>query len=156
MEGRGERAKQGDEAAETKVYAAAQMHSVKPAGFQESVRMDAVKQTAAEIPLEDIYAECRDQELVHSGMMKGRGSVYQTEKEIYIDLSVQKDQLEHAEETMFHPALIDASKIGSNVYLAPLTRKEGQLFLPLFYESFYCAELPQTTCITKIKRIRHP
>ncbi|MGS2798364.1 SDR family NAD(P)-dependent oxidoreductase [Bacillus velezensis] len=144
--------KQGDEAAETKVYAAAQMHSVKPAGFQESVRMNAVKQTAAEIPLEDIYAECRDQELVHSGMMKGCGSVYQTEKEIYIDLSVQKDQLEHAEETMFHPALIDASSIGSNVYLAPLTREEGQLFLPLFYESFYCAELLQTTCITKIKK----
>lgn len=90
--------------------------------------------------LDDIYDQCRRQELVHTGMMKAEGQVYETNEAALIDVSVGQEALLHSEAFMFHPTLIDGSGLGSSGLLSSVNKNEQTVYLPLFFESFTASE----------------
>ncbi|MED1738767.1 SDR family NAD(P)-dependent oxidoreductase [Bacillus swezeyi] len=143
----------GKEASDEKLYMKADMHTAVPAVFEETLELKQIKASADTIiRLDDVYEQCRRQELVHSGYMKAQGCIYEEEDGVLLDLSLSSEAMLHAEGFMFHPTLIDGSGVGANNLLTSLLKGEQRLFLPLFYESFSASALLQTHCMTRIKR----
>ncbi|WAT23108.1 SDR family NAD(P)-dependent oxidoreductase [Bacillus halotolerans] len=141
------------EASDEKLYMKADMHTDVPAVFEETLELNHLKATPDTIvQLDEVYEQCRRQELVHSGYMKANGHIYEEEEGVLLDLSLGSEAMLHAEGFMFHPALIDGSGVGANNLLTSLLKGEQRLFLPLFYESFSASALLQTHCMTRIKR----
>lgn len=125
------------EASDEKLFMKADMHTDVPAVFEETLEVNHLKATQDTIvQLDDVYEQCRRQELVHSGYMKANGHIYEEEDGVLLDLSLGSEAMLHAEGFMFHPALIDGSGVGANNLLTSLLKGEQRLFLPLFYESF--------------------
>lgn len=143
----------GNKASEEKVYMKADMHAHSPAVFEETLDLNQIKAAAQNvIQLDDVYEQCRRQELVHSEYMKASGHIYEDENGVLLDLSLGSEAMHHAEGFMFHPTLIDGSGVGANNLLTSLLKGEQRLYLPLFYESFSASALLQTHCMTRIKR----
>ncbi|MGY0654664.1 polyketide synthase PksL [Bacillus subtilis] len=143
----------GKEASEEKLYMKADMHADSPAIFEETLDLSQIKASAQNVvQLDDVYEQCRRQELVHSEYMKASGCIYEEEDGVLLELSLGSEAMLHAEGFMFHPTLIDGSGVGANHLLTSLLKGEQRLYLPLFYESFSASALLQTDCMTRIKR----
>ncbi|WP_368650522.1 SDR family NAD(P)-dependent oxidoreductase [Bacillus inaquosorum] len=143
----------GKEASEEKLYMKADMHAHSPVVFEETLELGQMKASARNVvQLDDVYEQCRRQELVHSEYMKVKGCIYEEEDGVLLDLSLGSEAMRHAEGFMFHPTLIDGSGVGANNLLTSLLKGEQRLYLPLFYESFSASALLQTHCMTRIKR----
>ncbi|PAY12901.1 SDR family NAD(P)-dependent oxidoreductase [Bacillus sp. 7705b] len=133
-------------------YASAEMHHKAPAAFTEKIDLHQWKKAAGRIlNLDDIYDQCRRQELVHTGMMKAEGQVYETKEAVLIDVSVGQEALIHSEAFMFHPTLIDGSGLGSSGLLSSVNKNEQTVYLPLFFESFTASEPLQKECAVRIQ-----
>ncbi|MFH6681427.1 SDR family NAD(P)-dependent oxidoreductase [Bacillus amyloliquefaciens] len=136
-----------------RIYVKAEMHETAPAVFSDTIDLDSVKREAERtIDLNELYAQCRSQELVHSGYMKAEGDVFEERDGVTFDLSLGKDAMGQAEGFLFHPTLLDGSGVGANLLISSLLNGEKRLFLPLFYESFTASEPLQAGCVTRIKR----
>ncbi|MCY9410786.1 polyketide synthase dehydratase domain-containing protein, partial [Bacillus inaquosorum] len=143
----------GKEASEEKLYMKADMHAHSPVVFEETLEIGQMKASARNVvQLDDVYEQCRRQELVHSEYMKVKGCIYEEEDGVLLDLSLGSEAMRYAEGFMFHPTLIDGSGVGANNLLTSLLKEEQRLYLPLFYESFSASALLQTHCMTRIKR----
>lgn len=131
----------------------ADMHAHSLAVFEETLDLNQMKAAAQNVvQLDDVYEQCRHQELVHSEYMKASGYIYEEEDGVLLDLSLGSEAMHHAEGFMFHPTLVDGSGVGANNLLTSLLKGEQRLYLPLFYESFSASALLQTHCMTRIKR----
>ncbi|GER89940.1 hypothetical protein KDW_41020 [Dictyobacter vulcani] len=138
---------------DAKLYVKAEMHTRETVVFEESLALDQLQQGVKDIvDLSELYDQRRRQELVHTGLMKAEGQLYETETGIVIDLAPGSAGLSQAEHFMFHPALIDGSGVGSGWLVTELLNAEQKLYLPLFYESFCASALLQTHCFTRIQR----
>ncbi|MBR7879853.1 type I polyketide synthase [Bacillus velezensis] len=138
---------------EERIYVKAEMHETTPAIFSDTLDLDSVKREAERtIDLNELYAQCRSQELVHSGYMKAEGEVFEERDGVIFDVSLGKDAMGQAGGFLFHPTLLDGSGVGANLLISSLLNGEKRLFLPLFYESFSASEPLQSGCITRIKR----
>ncbi|MEC3614235.1 type I polyketide synthase [Bacillus stercoris] len=143
----------GKEASEEKLYMKADMYADSPAIFEETLDLSQIKASAQNVvQLDDVYEQCRRQELVHSEYMKASGCIYEEEDGVLLELSLGSEAMLHAEGFMFHPTLIDGSGVGANHLLTSLLKGEQRLYLPLFYESFSASALLQSDCMTRIKR----
>lgn len=143
----------GKEVSEEKLYMKADMHADSPAIFEETLDLSQIKASAQNVvQLDDVYEQCRRQELVHSEYMKASGCIYEEEDGVLLELSLGSEAMLHAEGFMFHPTLIDGSGVGANHLLTSLLKGEQRLYLPLFYESFSASALLQSDCMTRIKR----
>ncbi|WP_255298559.1 SDR family NAD(P)-dependent oxidoreductase [Brevibacillus dissolubilis] len=135
-----------------KQYATAEMVKGQATRFQEALDSQAWKQSAqSTMKLDDIYAQGRAKELVHTGFMKAEGQMYQKEEGMLIEISLGQEALPHAQAFLFHPTLIDGSGVGSAGMLSSLLEGEQRLYLPLFYESFRASEPLQKQCMTRIQ-----
>lgn len=133
-------------------YVSAEMHLGERVTFEERLDFNSVKRSAKSIcSLEECYEHYREREVVHTGIMKAKGQVYETDVAAIIDISLGENSLSSADDFMFHPTLIDGSAIGTDACFFPLTEEKQQLFLPLFYESFCTAALLQKQCRTRIQ-----
>jgi acyl transferase domain-containing protein/acyl carrier protein/NAD(P)-dependent dehydrogenase (short-subunit alcohol dehydrogenase family) len=120
--------------------------------FSETIDMAAIRrQAVSTVPLSDVYARFRRQQLVHSGFMLADGAVYYHSGACYIDVSLPVEALSDAGGFMLHPTLIDGSGVGSGCLLAELAQDEQRLFLPLFYGEFRCSELFQTQVASRVQ-----
>ncbi|MCC9020865.1 SDR family NAD(P)-dependent oxidoreductase [Bacillus nakamurai] len=138
---------------EENIYVKAEMHLVSPAVFHDTLDLIQIKHGAERtVNLDELYEQCRSQELVHSGYMKAEGNVFEGADGVTLDLSLGKDAIDQAQGFLFHPTLIDGSGVGANKLISSLLNGEKRLFLPLFYESFTASEPLQAGCITRIKR----
>ncbi|GER89945.1 polyketide synthase PksM [Dictyobacter vulcani] len=136
-----------------KQYITAELYKRPLVVFEETLDVSALKQVAKNtIALDTMYDQCRRQELLHTGLMKAEGQLYETEAGIVIDLAPGSAGLSQAEHFMFHPALIDGSGVGSGWLLTEVLNAEQKLYLPLFYEAFCASALLQTHCFTRIQR----
>ncbi|MCY8818035.1 polyketide synthase dehydratase domain-containing protein, partial [Bacillus atrophaeus] len=143
---------QGDLLTDKKQYVTAEMHQRESVAFSETIDMTHWEKTADKVvDLHDIYDQCRRHELVHTGMMKAKGQIYETGEGALIDISVGQEALVHSESFMFHPTLIDSSGLGSSVLLSNTNQDRQTLYLPLFYESFSASELLQKECAARIQ-----
>ncbi|MGD2088021.1 MAG: SDR family NAD(P)-dependent oxidoreductase, partial [Candidatus Aminicenantes bacterium] len=148
----GQEQRNGILAADKKRYITAEMHRKDPVVFKETLDLDQIKQSAKKIVgLDEMYKQCRRQDLVHTGLMKAEGKIYDVDTAAIIDISLGQDALSTAGGFMFHPTLIDCSSIAPGMLFSSLVKGEKRLFLPLFYESFRAAALLQRHCITRIQ-----
>ncbi|MFS0873157.1 SDR family NAD(P)-dependent oxidoreductase [Paenibacillus xylanilyticus] len=139
---------------ECKLHITAEMHLCDPLMFDEVLDISRIKQTAARsLSLDSFYAQCRHQELVHTGFMLAEGLVYEGENGAsYIEIALGEEARRSAEGFMFHPTLIDGSGVGTGVLFDNTNEEEHRLFLPLFYEKFRAAALLGTECWTRIAK----
>lgn len=136
----------GDSLSDKRQYVTADMHRKERTAFAETIDLNQWKRTAGRIlNLDEIYEQCRSQQLVHTGMMKAEGQIYETKEGALIDLAVGQEALRHSEAFLFHPTLIDGSGIGSSCLLLDQT-----MYLPLCYESFSASERLQKGCTARI------
>ncbi|KAI5808347.1 hypothetical protein BZA77DRAFT_24773 [Pyronema omphalodes] len=134
-------------------YMTAEMHLIPKIHFAE--KLDITQNVALaerQIPMDDIYSMCVEQELEHSGIMKAEGMLYITGDAVLMHLSLGPEALKTAGDTLFHPALIDASGVGCAPLFADYATDKKQLFLPLCYESFRAVKKIQTSCYAHVKR----
>lgn len=150
----GSKKKDDGSISEKKLYVHAEMHRIIPKTYDgEKIDFCELKaQSVKHWSLEEVYGKCRLQELVHYGYMKADGTVYATEQDILMDISAGQEASVDADDAMFHPVLIDGSAVGSMTMFSKIVEEEHRLFLPLYYESFYAAELLQKRCLTRIKK----
>ncbi|MCY8787193.1 SDR family NAD(P)-dependent oxidoreductase [Bacillus inaquosorum] len=136
----------GESLSDKRQYVTAEMRRKERTAFAETINLNQWKSTADRIlNLDDLYEQCRSQQLVHTGMMKAEGQIYETKEGALIDLSVGQEALLHSEAFLFHPTLIDGSGIGSSCLLS-----EQTMYLPLCYESFSASERLQKGCTARI------
>jgi acyl transferase domain-containing protein/thioesterase domain-containing protein len=148
----GQEQRNGTLAMNKKRYITAEMHRAGKSMFEETLDLDEVKQSAQKIiNLEELYEQCRRQELTHTEFMKAEGIIYDIGTAVLIDISLGKSALPGAGDAMFHPTLIDGSGVGSSVLFSSLVAAEHRLFLPFFYGSFRASALFQKNCITRIQ-----
>ncbi len=133
---------QGDELSDNIQYATAEMVKRDAVTFDETIDFGDVKQSGRSLNLDDMYNRCLDHDLVHSGMMKSNGRLYETEGGMLAELSCEEGK----DFFLFHPALLDASGIGASGLLSETNR----LHLPLYYESFTAADRLQSECTARI------
>ncbi|HML90062.1 MAG TPA: SDR family NAD(P)-dependent oxidoreductase [Methylomusa anaerophila] len=142
----------GTLARDKKRYVTAEMHQTGPVIFNETLDFNQIKRSAKRIvSLEEVYGQCRLQDLVHTGFMKAAGKIYESGTATFIGVSLGQEAHASAEGFLFHPALIDGSAIGAMNLLSSLVKEEERLFLPLFFESFRAAALLQNRCVTRIQ-----
>ena len=148
----GSQSQNGVVSPDKKLYITARMVQTDPAIFEETLDFHQMKQSARNVlDIEKVYERCRSSELVHTGIMKTEGNIYEGETYAAIDISLGKNALSSAEEFMFHPALIDGSSVGASI-MFPAFESGGQsMFLPLFYQSFRASNLIQKSCVTRIQ-----
>jgi polyketide synthase PksM len=136
-----------------KPYITAEVHeaTVTP---QARIDVAAIKQKAVRrLDLETLYAGARRRGLVHQGMIKAQGMVYRTDSGCLIEVGVDEAYHEAARGFVFHPALIDGAAMATEI----LTdggdgAAQEDLYLPLYYESFYCAEPLQRHCFVMVDK----
>ncbi|WP_088833756.1 SDR family NAD(P)-dependent oxidoreductase [Paenibacillus tyrfis] len=150
----GQEQRKGVLSPERKLHITAEMHLCDPLTFDEVLDISRIKQTAARsVSLDSFYAQCRHQELVHTGFMLADGVVYEGENGAsYIEIALGDEARRSAEGFMFHPTLIDGSGVGTGVLFDNTNEEEQRLFLPLFYEKFRAAALLGTECWTRIAK----
>ncbi|HEU4816168.1 type I polyketide synthase, partial [Janthinobacterium sp.] len=138
-------------------YATAEMHPCAPAAFASLVSagdMGAARSGAIRSrDMQDVYAQCRQQELVHRGFMQAVGTVYQAADAVLADLALGPEAAASAASAMFHPVLLDASAVA----VSGFQEAEANLRIPLCYESFRACGLLQSACTVRIPAasVRH-
>lgn len=71
----------GESLSDKRQYVTADMHRKEQTSFAESIDLNQWKSTADRIlNLDEIYEQCRSQELVHTGMMKAKGRIYEAKE----------------------------------------------------------------------------
>ncbi|WKB56130.1 SDR family NAD(P)-dependent oxidoreductase [Eleftheria terrae] len=134
-------------------YLGAEVRRVEPAGFDEVIDLASIASAAQQsIPLETLYAACREVELVHGEFMQAQGTVYVSPEAIHVECRLGEEALALAPRLMFHPALIDASAVGAGGARAALDAQgEPQLALPIYYGSFRATDLLQTHAFARLR-----
>ncbi|WP_428243751.1 SDR family NAD(P)-dependent oxidoreductase [Gynuella sp.] len=132
-------------------YITAEMRSVEPTAFNETLNPDALKQTAGStLTLEELYQEYRQQDVEYERFMMADGTIHQSSSFALIDTRISELAGDSAQQVMFHPVLIDSSALSSRGLFRDLVEDGQQLFLPMFYESFRASELLQSQCQVRI------
>ncbi|WP_186223295.1 SDR family NAD(P)-dependent oxidoreductase, partial [Burkholderia gladioli] len=136
-------------------YLTAEMHERSPAGFDARLDIVEVAATAREtLDLDEVYARCRELELLHGDFMRARGRLYLDEQAIHVELALGEAARASAAQMLFHPALIDGAAVGASI-AAARWQPAGiarTLALPLFYEAFEADALLQDACVARIRR----
>ncbi|QLH25416.1 SDR family NAD(P)-dependent oxidoreductase [Streptomyces sp. Rer75] len=92
--------------------------------------------------LNDIYTWLRQQDLVHSGLMKSEGVVHHRPDDWVVELELaaghRPQHRDGADGFLFHPALFEAGLLGGSVGSHMLYEGDADegLYLPLVFESF--------------------
>lgn len=133
-------------------YVTAQMLRMPPIVFNDRLKeRSRGTEQGTTMNLEDIYARCRERELLHSGFIQAEGSVNLDEDRALIDIGLGEAARSSAHRFLFHPTLIDGSAVGAATVCAQWTKEEQRLYLPLFFESFRAAQTLQQRCLTRIR-----
>ncbi|MFM2061280.1 MAG: polyketide synthase PksN [Cyanobacteriota bacterium] len=135
------------------LYIKAEMyhHSTAPT-FEEHLDFQNLQSASkTQISLRDIYAQCRSQQLIHSGMMKAEGTIYTLDDAQIVELSLPEEAIATNTEFMFHPTIMDGGSVASSNLFAAFVEGEQRLFLPLFYENFRASDLLRQKCIVRVK-----
>lgn len=125
-------------------FVTAEMRRISRTTFDERAQVDAITGEAHDF--EQIYSGCRERELVHTGLMKANGTAY-TGTETWISITLEDSDTGY----LLHPALIDASAVAATEVTVDFPN--GELFLPLFYESFRASAPLRNACHTRVRRI---
>ncbi|MBA3774588.1 MAG: amino acid adenylation domain-containing protein, partial [Ramlibacter sp.] len=132
-------------------YATATMHSAPAAAFDETIDLEGIRRAAVErITLDEVYAGCRRDGLLHTGLIKADGTVHVGQSEIWIECTVPPAPGGMSTGSLFHPTLLDGCVVGATRTLDRLdSEPDPRLLLPLHYASFRACALLQEGCIAR-------
>ncbi len=124
-----------------KLYITGEMHK-EAMLLEEQINIEAMKQAASQrVDIETAYSEAGKRGLVHQGMMKAKGTIYLTDPGCLIEVNVDNAYHDEAKRFLFHPTLIDGPAMASGVLEGNSNAANNEdLYLPIYYESFSCAE----------------
>ncbi|PKA71716.1 polyketide synthase PksJ/polyketide synthase PksN [Pseudomonas baetica] len=133
-------------------YCTAQLHPASPeAGAKPDLDLAALKaQADGRVPLAQLYAQARQRELVHDGLLLAEGSVQRFAWGCLIELGVAPQWRQSMPDALFHPTLIDGAAVASAVLEDQLPADDG-LYLPLHYGSFQARALLQEACVARVE-----
>lgn len=133
-------------------YASAEMQLGSPTGFNEVIEPGRLREGARRIvALDDQYARCRAQDLVHDDYMRAQGEVWVCGDGLYADLRLGEQATATVSEALAHPTLLDAAA----VTLGLASQDEVgtvQLFLPLFFDGFSASRALPARCFVRLLR----
>nr|WP_264294536.1 beta-ketoacyl synthase N-terminal-like domain-containing protein [Bacillus thuringiensis] len=144
---------EGEEAVGVKtVYAVADMLRCIPMDYEESVDFESVRNAATRsFSMDELYKRWSKQQLIHTGLMKTEGQVFEDDEARFIELGVDKEiAISDSSNFMFHPAVIDGVGAGSEGLFDALIKDETKLFLPIYIKSFRASDLIENSCLAKI------
>ncbi|CAM2008612.1 beta-ketoacyl synthase N-terminal-like domain-containing protein [Acanthopleuribacter pedis] len=127
---------------EADLFAAAEVVHREPVRFDETLDLSALTaQAREETDLAACYDVCRDNELVHTGIMKAEGRIFRLDDSLLVDLSLAEPYRAGGQDALFHPTLIDSAGVAGSLLFPEFVPAEdaGKLFLPLFFQSFRAA-----------------
>lgn len=92
----------------------------------------------SERDLETIYSNARERGLVHQGIMKAAGTIYQVETAYLIAARLDDTYRNFSQTMLFHPTLIDSAALAAGI-LEDAGAEGGarDLYIPLYYDSFH-------------------
>ncbi|WP_167518618.1 SDR family NAD(P)-dependent oxidoreductase [Paenibacillus brasilensis] len=134
-----------------KLYITAELHE-EEVKLDNYINIEAMQRTAVRyLNIETLYEQARAQGLVHTGMIKADAEIYLTNPGCFVIVDVGADYRSEAEHYLFHPTLIDGTGLASEA----LIEKDGnsaaeELYIPLYYEAFYCKEPLRTRCYATV------
>jgi len=118
----------------------------------ESIDFSKILQGAGTLrSLEETYVECRRRGLVHQGLMKPEGIVFETEGFNYVEVSLPGEFQDSSGEFLFHPGLLDGCGVGSRSILPVEVQSGEPLILPFSFTSFRASEPIRQRCLARIK-----
>ncbi|MBA2649828.1 MAG: SDR family NAD(P)-dependent oxidoreductase, partial [Legionella sp.] len=132
-------------------YVSAEIHLGPAVLFDDVISIDSmIHNNPFAMSIDKLYEHYLNNEVVHTGFMKSRGIIFQSENVILMQLNVNKEALSHHPDYLFHPALLDAAGLCCLKMVLKSLKIKEELYLPVFYESFK-AELPFTeTCFVYV------
>ncbi|WP_079152228.1 SDR family NAD(P)-dependent oxidoreductase [Streptomyces sp. RTd22] len=133
------------------LHARATAHRYTAPAFQERLPLPLTADHRA-TTLNDIYTWLRQQDLVHSGLMKSEGVVHHRPDDWVVELELAAGHREGADGFLFHPALFEAGLLGGSVgshMLYEGDAREG-LYLPLVFESFRADAPLGSRCFVRV------
>lgn len=135
-------------------YITAEMHHVTPVAFNDVIDVDSLAtQASKSIALEEIYAECRKRDLLHTGVMKAEGTLHMSDDAVFVLCSTADTDDKNAFKAMFHPALLDSSALCAGIAWATVGGlSDSRLVVPIHYESFRSTALFPNRCIARVRR----
>ena len=148
----GRRSASGEPSGEPVRYFTAAVERTEANAFGGRLNLQEVAASArARYPLETTYSQCRVRGLVHSGLMKPEGTVYEGDGAQHVSVTVESGQ-NPAEEFLFHPGLLDACGVGARTLLPPDVYEGETLILPFSFESFRASHAITRACTARIRR----
>ncbi|MGD9156108.1 MAG: polyketide synthase dehydratase domain-containing protein, partial [Bacillota bacterium] len=136
---------------EEKLYITAELHPATNV-FREQINIEGIRQQAVQrIDVERQYEEARKRGLVHRGMLKANGTIYLGVSECLIEVRVAAAYSGMSRNFLFHPTLIDGAALASGILKGHETLGPSDaLYLPLYYDSFFCTEPLQNHCLATV------
>ncbi|MBH8605687.1 beta-ketoacyl synthase N-terminal-like domain-containing protein [Thermoactinomyces sp. CICC 10522] len=129
-------------------YITAELHQ-ETVAFSEKIDIGGLKWEAVRhFDLDKVYEKARQQGLVHTGMIKAQGEIYQHDSGVLIGIEVDESCQDGADAYLFHPALIDGAAMAAGVLWEQRGNQED-LYLPLYYDEFFCTEPLHTQCYVR-------
>ena len=133
-------------------YVSIRVHSIQPRDFTDVIDIGQLRSRASTgIDLDDIYARCRNLELIQKGFMKPDGTVYMQGDTMMAEVRVGGKGSANTNGIMFHPAIMDAAAVCSAWAVGLSGNALGGLSLPLFVRSFRATALIQNHCFVRAR-----
>jgi acyl transferase domain-containing protein/acyl carrier protein len=137
-------------------YCTAQLHpAALGAGAKVDLNLTALRAKAdSQVPMQALYAQARQRELVHDGLLLAEGTVHRFAWGCLIELSVATQWRHLMPDALFHPTLIDGAAVASAVLEDHLASSDDGLYLPLHYGSFQARALLLDACVARVELAR--
>ncbi|AZE49481.1 Modular polyketide synthase [Pseudomonas chlororaphis] len=137
-------------------YCTARLHpTLAGAGAKPDLDLAALRAEAdSQVPLQQLYAQARQRELVHDGLLLAEGSVHRFAWGCLIELGVAPQWRQLMPDALFHPTLIDGAAVASAVLEDQLPPGDDGLYLPLHYGAFQARALLQEACVARVELAR--
>jgi len=138
-------------------YCTARLHPA-PAdgpGAKPDLDLAALRADAdSQVELQALYAQARQRELVHDGLMLAEGGILRFPWGCLIELGVAPQWRHLMPDALFHPTLIDGAAVASAVLEDQLAPADDGLYLPLHYGAFQARALLQEACVARVELAR--
>ncbi|MDX3229224.1 SDR family NAD(P)-dependent oxidoreductase [Streptomyces sp. ME19-01-6] len=133
------------------VHAVVSAHRCTPSAFPDRLALP-ITGGHRTTRLADLYRWLRQNELVHSGLMKMDGVVHHRSEDWVVELELPPAYQATADTFLFHPALFESGLLGGSIGSHMLYQgNEGEgLYLPLVFESFRASAPLGSRCFVRV------
>jgi len=110
--------------------------------YSEQVDINRITESSIrQLSMSSVYDDYKKKGVIHEDFMKTEGSVYVSSDEYWIQVTVDDSiTVVKNNQFLFNPALLDGYAVGARGALLGNIDNDEQLYLPLYFESFYATQ----------------